>query len=174
MNEAWNSSNVDAGTGNLAYFIRFSKKKKRFIYSIWYHQEIQRTIPEIQIQLLHFILNITFSKIIFFPSTVIKWNKLDRNLRSAASVSVFKKNLLKCIRPSPHSVFNCHNNKGIKYLTRLQLGLSHFREYKFKHSFQDTPNPFCSCDLDFETNLHCFLYCPLFTNQRRTLLSTCW
>ena len=114
-----------------------------------------------------------FFKNSFFPSTVIEWNKLDPNLRSAASRSVFKKNLLKCIRPSPHSVFNCHNNKGIKYLTRLQLGLSHFREYKFKHSFQDTPNPFCSCGLDVETDLHCFLYCPLLTNQRRNLLSTC-
>ena len=46
------------------------------------------------------------------------------------------------------------------------------REHKFKHSFQDTLNPFCSCGLDVETNMHFFLYCPLFTNQRRTLLST--
>ena len=28
----------------------------------------------------------------FFPSTVIEWNKLDHNVRSPASVSVFKKN----------------------------------------------------------------------------------
>ena len=52
--------------------------------------------------------------------------------------------------------------KGITYLTRLRLGLSHLREHKFKHSFQDTLNPFCSCGLDVETNTH---------NQRRTLLS---
>ena len=31
----------------------------------------------------------------FFPSTVIEWNKLDPNLSSAASLGVFKKNLLK-------------------------------------------------------------------------------
>ena len=113
-----------------------------------------------------------FFKNSFFPSTVIEWNKLDPNLRSAASLSVFKKNLLKFIRPSPNSVFNCHNCKGIKYLTRLRLCLSHLREHKFKHNFQDTLNPFCSCGLDVETNTHFFLYCPLFTNQRRTLLST--
>ena len=71
-----------------------------------------------------------------------------------------------------NGVFNCHNCKGIKYLTRLRLGLSHLREHKFKHSFQDTLNSFCSCGLDVETNTHFFLYCPLFTNQRRTLLST--
>ena len=33
-------------------------------------------------------------------------------------------------------------------------------------------NPFCSCGLDVETNSNFFLYCPLFTNQRYTLLST--
>ena len=112
-----------------------------------------------------------FFKNSFFPSTVIEWNKLDPNLRSAASLSVFKKNLLKFIRPSRNSVFNCHNCKEIKYLTRLRLGLSHLRQHKFKHSFQDTLNPFCSCGLDVDTNTHFFLYCPLFTNQRRTLLS---
>ena len=38
-----------------------------------------------------------FFKNYFSPSTVIKWNKLDPNLWSAASLSVFKKNLLKFI-----------------------------------------------------------------------------
>ena len=95
-----------------------------------------------------------FFKNYFFPSTVIESNKLDLNLRSAASLNVFRKNLLKFIRPSPNSVFNCHNCKGIKYLARVRLGLSHLREHKFKHSFQDTLNSFCSCGLDVETNTH--------------------
>ena len=34
-----------------------------------------------------------FFKNYFFRSTVIEWNKLDTNLRSATSLSVFKKNL---------------------------------------------------------------------------------
>ena len=51
-------------------------------------------IPEMQIKLLFFTLSITFSKILFFPSTVIEWNKLYPNLGSAASLSAFKKNLL--------------------------------------------------------------------------------
>ena len=90
LNQAWNPSNVDVGTGNFAYFIRFSKKINQFIYSICYHQKFEITIPEIQIKLLHFILSVTFSKL-FFPSTVIKWIKLDPNFRSAASLSVFKR-----------------------------------------------------------------------------------
>ena len=107
-----------------------------------------------------------FFKNPFFPSTVIEWNKLDPNLRSASSLSIFKNNLLKFIRPSRNSFFNYHNWKGIKYFTKLRLGLTYLREHKLKHSFQDTLNPFLSCGLDFETNTHFSLYCPLFINKR--------
>ena len=55
----------------------------------------------------------------FFPSTVIEWNKLDNNIRNSESVSAFKKQILKFIRPSPNSTFNVHNPHGIKLLTRL-------------------------------------------------------
>ena len=51
-------------------------------------------------------------------------------------------------------------------------GLSQLCEHKFKHSFQDTLNPFSLCGLDIGTNMHFRLYCPLFSNQRCTLLST--
>ena len=78
-----------------------------------------------------------FFKNSFFPSSVIEWNKLDPNFRNATSLNLFKKDLLKFIRPSPNvflSVFKFHNCKGIKYLARLHLGLSHLRGHKFKHS----------------------------------------
>ena len=80
--------------------------------------------------------------------------------------------MLKFIRASQNSVFDCHNCKGIKYLARLRLVLSHLREHKFKHSFQDTLNIFCSWGLDVEANTPFFLYCPWFSNQRYTLLSS--
>ena len=51
--------------------------------------------PRIQIKLLYFVLNITLSKF-FFPSNVNEWNKLDPNLRSAASLNVFKKTVEVC------------------------------------------------------------------------------
>ena len=66
----------------------------------------------------------------FFPSTVIEWNKLDNNIRNSESVSAFKKQILKFIRPSPNSTFNVHNPHGIKLLTRLRAGLSHLREHR--------------------------------------------
>ena len=119
-----------------------------------------------------FVLNITFSKILFFPSNVIEWNKLDPNLRSAASLNVSKKKLLKVIRPSLNSIFNCHNCRGIKYLTRLRLGLSNLRKDKCKRTFQNTLNPYYSCGLNVEIIYIFFLHCPFFTNQRCTILST--
>ena len=106
--------------------------------------------------MLYFILNI-----LFFPSTFIEWNKLDSNFRSVTSLSVFKNKFLMFITPSPNSVFNCYNRKGIKYLTRLRLGLSHLREHKFKQRFQDTMNPLCSCGLDVEIKTHFFSLLPL-------------
>ena len=65
-----------------------------------------------------------------------------------------------------------HNPKGIKLITRLRLGLSHLREHKFKHSFQDTINPLCNCGQDIESATHFFRHCPFFINERHTLLST--
>ena len=67
---------------------------------------------------------------------------------------------------------NCHNHKGVKFITRLRLGLSHLWQRKFKHSFQDCLNPFCSCGLDIESTGHYLLHCPTYITERRTLLST--
>ena len=108
----------------------------------------------------------------FFPSAVIEWNKLDLNIRNSESLNVFKNSLLKFIRPSGNSVFNCHNPRGVKLLTRLRLGLSHLREHKFKHGFQDSLNPICSCGNDIETSAHFLLHCPHYSNERSTFLNT--
>ena len=76
------------------------------------------------------------------------------------------------MRPFSNSVFDIRNPKGIKLITRLRLGLSHLREHKFKHSFQDTINPSCNCCQDIESATYFFLHCLFFINGRRTLLST--
>ena len=34
---------------------------------------------------------------------------------------------------------------GIKFLTRLRLGLSHLNGHRFRHKFQDCLNSLCSC-----------------------------
>ena len=76
------------------------------------------------------------------------------------SIVTFKKRILSFIRPSAKSTFNCHNPRGIKLLSRLRLGLGHLREHKFKHSLQDSLNPFCSCGKgEGETSSHYLLHC---------------
>ena len=74
--------------------------------------------------------------------------------------------------PSANSLFICHNPKGIKFITRMRLGLSHLREHKFKHSFQDSLKSLCSCGLDIESTAHFLLVCPTYITERRTFLGT--
>ena len=47
-------------------------------------------------------------------------------------------------------------------ITRLRLGLSHLREDKFKHNFQYTVNPLCSCSIEAESTSHYFWRCHFF------------
>ena len=108
----------------------------------------------------------------FFPSAILEWNNLDRNLRNSKSISVFKEKCLISYDLSQIFFFEIHNPKGIKLITRLRLGLSHLREHKFKHGFQDTVHPLFNCGHDIESATHFFLHCPFFINERRTLHST--
>ena len=116
----------------------------------------------------------TFSRNSYFPSIVTEWNNLDKSVRNSESFSIFKKNILKFIQPSPNSIFNCHNPRRVKLLTRLRLGLSHLHDHKFKHSYQDSLNPICTCETDVETTTHYLLHCPLFSDERLILINNIW
>ena len=60
---------------------------------------------------------------------------------------------------------------GIKLLTGLLVGWSHLREHKFRHNFQDTINPLCSCSLEIESTSHFFLRCQNFIIPRINLMN---
>ena len=62
----------------------------------------------------------------------------------------------------PNSIYNIHNPLGLKYLTRL-------KEHTFKHNFQYSIDPMCSCSNDIETTIHVFLHGANFNTQRQTL-----
>ena len=108
----------------------------------------------------------------FSPSTISEWNKLDPSLPNSESFLASQKNIFQFIRPATNSAYNCLNPKMIKLITRLRHCLSHLRGHKFKHNFQESLNPLCSCGHGIESTKHCFLHCQLFTNERYTLLST--
>ena len=124
-----------------------------------YYKQGHHTLQEIQTKLLFLKLTTTY-KNLFFPSTTTEWNNLDHDLRNSESYTLFRSSILKFIRPSPNSFYGCQNIMGIKLVTRLRLGLSHLREHKFKHSFQDTLNPLCNCRMDVKSSLHFPLQCP--------------
>ena len=107
----------------------------------------------------------------FFPSTISEWSNLDCKIRNSRSLSIFLKNLLNLMRPCANSIFNIHNPYGIKLLTRLRLGLSHLRDHKFRHCFQDTLSPLYDYGNDTETTAHFFLHCSSFHTPRQTLLN---
>ena len=86
-------------------------------------------------------------------------------------MEIFKKHLLNFIRPNSSNAFNINNPLGLKLLTRLRIGFSHLKEHKFKHNFQDSVDPLCSCGNDIESTVHFFLHCLNFTTQRQTLLN---
>ena len=107
----------------------------------------------------------------FFPLTINEWNNLDLQVSKSRRISIFKSNSLKLIRPNQNNVYYCHNPKGIKLLTRLRSGLTHIREHKFKHDFQDCLNPLRLSGNEIKNSTHYQLHCPTFTNQRLTPLN---
>ena len=59
---------------------------------------------------------------------------------------------------------------GTKLITRLSLGLSHLREHKYKHNFQNIFNPICSCGDDIETSVNYLFHCSNYLDEWRTLI----
>lgn len=103
----------------------------------------------------------------FFPYCANQWNKLDPEIRNSPTVISFKRSLLHFIRPTAHSIFKIHDPRGLKLLTRLRVGLSHLREHKFRHNFNDTINPSCVCGTNSrETVEHFILHCPIYLTYR--------
>lgn len=95
------------------------------------------------------------------------------NLGSLSIVKKFKTQKSQSKYPARSSPCRSNiyfNTMGIKHLTRLHFGLTHFCDYKFKDSLLDSLNPICCCRLDIETMCHYFLHCPNFINERTLLL----
>ena len=105
----------------------------------------------------------------FFPDSVCSWNKIGPELRGAESLSIFKKNLMKIIRPEVKSLYGVHNPNGVGWIFQLRVGLSPLRAHKKSHNFQDTPDDACLCNLGAETTHHFLLKCPIFNTQRDVL-----
>ena len=83
-----------------------------------------------------------------------------------------KSKLLSFIRPVQTNIYNIFDPKGLTFLTRLRLGLSHLNEHRFQHNFQDCLNPLCSCSLEIEDTSHYLLHCHHFSHHRVALMNS--
>ena len=106
----------------------------------------------------------------FFRLVIIVLNKLDPSLRRYNSYNVFKSNILKFIRSSSNSFFDCHYPIGS--ITRMRLGFSNLGQHKFKHSFQDSLNAICNCNNDVESAIQFSSTFPYIVMNVSTLLSS--
>ena len=54
---------------------------------------------------------------------MLEWNKLDVDIPNSVFCNVFKKVVLKFTRPEANQVFNVDSSEGLKFLTKIRLGL---------------------------------------------------
>ena len=109
-----------------------------------------------------------FFRNFFFPSTVTECNNLD-NIRNSELVSLFKKQILKIIRPSPNSTFNVHNPHRIKLLTRLRLGQVICVNTNLD-TISKTPQNYFATEVGILKQIFTsFSHCSNYSNQRKTL-----
>ena len=130
---------------NLSHFYKtLNEKSPSYLFHLIPNlNRVRETRHSNNISAIHTRCN--YFKSSFFPSIISKWKNLDCKIRNSERLSIFKKNLRNFMRHCANTTFNIHNPYGIKLLTRLRLGLSHFRDHKFRHCFQDTLNPLGDC-----------------------------
>ena len=64
-------------------------------------------------------------------STLYDWFNLDLKIRNSEAISIFKNRSLSFIHPVQTNICNIFDPKGLTFLTRLRLGLSHFNGRDF-------------------------------------------
>jgi hypothetical protein len=106
----------------------------------------------------------------FFPYCHKHWNNLSASIKSSVSLSIFKKALLKTVRPIARPCFNLIDNNGLARLTQLRVGFSDLREHRYRHHF-NCLSPTCSCGSDVESTRHFLLHCNKYANQRHKFFS---
>ena len=107
----------------------------------------------------------------FFPYCSKECENLSEELRKIDSIKTFRLSILNFVRSKENFVLAFHDINGLKLLTRLRLNFSHLNEHKFRHNFNDTINPMCSCGKEPETTLHYLLRCDFHSIYRLELLN---
>ena len=106
----------------------------------------------------------------FFPRVISEWNKLNAAICSSGSYNILQKSLSNFIRSNASKVYSINDTISIKLITRIRVGFNHLRQLKFKHNFQDTLNPYCSCSIEAESTFQYFMRCHFFDALQASLM----
>ena len=106
-----------------------------------------------------------------FPYCAKEWGNLSEELRNIDSIKTFKLSILDFVRSRENAVFAFHDINGLKLLTRLRSNFTYLNEHKFRHNFNDTINPMCSCGKESERTLHYLLRYDIYSIYRLELLN---
>ena len=86
--------------------ITHSQKSPAYLFQVVAENNTAYTTRSVQkSQFPFFKTKTNFFKNSLFPGVIMEWNKIDVNIRNPASCNVFKKVLLKFIRPEPNQAF---------------------------------------------------------------------
>ena len=108
----------------------------------------------------------------FFPNAIDSWNIVITHFEDLPSFHSLKKHMLSLIRPKKHSTYGIHDPVGLRYLFQLRVSLSPLRSHKMHHNFADIRSDICPCEEGVKDTRHFLLFCPYYTTQRATLISS--
>ena len=69
------------------------------------------------------------------PPTLREVFRKVKSFFFSSQKQTFKNSFLPAVRPGPNQVFNVGFIKGLKFLTRIRLGLSQLAGHKSRHNF---------------------------------------
>ena len=74
------------------------------------------------------------------------------------------------IRPVQESIYDVFNPQGLKFLTRLRLGLSRLNEHRFTHNLR-LQKPTVLLQFGIRKYVHFLLHCQLYSTFRMGLIN---
>ena len=106
----------------------------------------------------------------FFPNFTKKWERLPTKFMGL-QINEFKSLWKQDFAPSRYKFLSRGSKLGNKLLTRIRVGRSYLKSHSY--SIGLAPTPYCSCDnVTTESPLHYFINCPLYNEERHTMLNT--
>ena len=103
----------------------------------------------------------------FLPLTISLWNTLPETTRQSPSLQSFRAALNSNLRTVPQHYYHGNRFDSIQH-ARLRMHCSSLKEHLFTKNIVGDPMCMCGC---IEDTYHFFFSCPLYFNQRRTLLN---